>query len=367
MPDDYDNTQIKTFSSIVNEEANVSKIIKGIAWITICVAFAVGIKTWFSGNHVHSTVNIVYAITMLTNITMFAWHKNYPWFRTTFLLLAGLMLAYLISSGGESNTGILWFYAFPPFLFYVAGLRTGSWIMAVMAVLTGLIFSYPEVSWIKAYYPSEFQFRFIASVTLVTIFAYVMEHSRRKTKEELISMGRLYEHAARTDELTQLPNRRDMQQQLAKEYSRYKRHGSYFSVILMDIDLFKSINDNYGHDAGDFILRHFSKLILETCRKIDTAARWGGEEFLVLLPDTSLVQALAMAERLRKKANENKFVFKNREINMTTSCGVSSISQTRDLSALLKQADVNLYQAKIKGRNMVIPLVMQKTNNDVSR
>ena len=361
MPENNNNVQIKTFNSILDEDARVNKVITGIAWMGALIALLIGTKAWLAAHFSHSIILFLFSIFMMLTAIALKWHDNTASFRLVFLLLAGSMLVYLISTGGESNTGILWFYVFPPFLFYVAGLRNGCWMMLIMACVIFVILRYPELPWVHATYTNDFQLRFAASVTFVTVLSFAMDYSRRSAREELLTMGKLYEHAARTDELTKLPNRRDMKQALEKEYYRYKRHGSYFSVILLDIDFFKAVNDGYGHDAGDYVLRQFSALIVATCRKIDTAARWGGEEFIVLLPDTSLVQALAMAERLRKNTENHKMIYKNRKIKITTSCGVCSISQTKDLSALLKQADVNLYQAKVKGRNRVIPLVKQTT------
>ncbi len=363
--DQSDKNNIKTFSSILDEEANVTGVIRGISYAGAFTLLAIGVKSWFSSHPYHAATLFVFAGILILNSIAHSRHQNSSLFRNLFLWLVGVLFLYLIASGGESNTGILWFYVFPPFVFYVAGLKAGWWMMGLMVVFIALIFRNPEWSWISAQYDADFQIRFAASVSFVTVFAFVMDYSRRKAREELLSMANLYERAARTDELTQLPNRRDMRQQLEKEYFRYKRHGSYFSVILLDIDHFKNINDNFGHDAGDYVLLKFAQLLSDTCRKIDTTARWGGEEFLVLLPDTSLVQALAMAERLRKIVEAERLVYKSREIRVTTSCGVCSISQTKDLSSLLKQADINLYQAKIKGRNLVIPLVVQKAEENV--
>ncbi len=360
MTEQIDRPTFKTVNALLDDDSRVINVIKSIAYAAAITAIAIGVKSWFSGHPLHAAALVGFAMVMTLNVVVYDRTRDNHTFRTVFLWLVGGLCLYLIASGGESNTGILWFYVFPPFVFYIVGLRRGWVMMGVMSAVIFIIFRFPELPLIKATYSNDFQLRFAASVSFVTVFSFVLDYSRRQAREELISMAKLYEQAARTDELTQLPNRRDMHQHLEKEFFRYKRHGSYFSVILLDIDHFKSINDTFGHDAGDFVLVKFSDMLSEACRKVDTAARWGGEEFLVLLPDTSMVQALAMAERLRKKVESAKFTYKNQLINFTTSCGVCSISQTKNLGALLKQADVNLYQAKVKGRNLVIPLVVQK-------
>lgn len=342
------------------EEDRVLSVMRALGYSAVALALAIGAKSWYATHYAHAWTLFIFAVLMGSNCLLFDRWNHQGLFRTIFLVLVSVLFLYLIASGGESNTGALWFYVFPPFVFYIAGARGGAVLMATMILAILVIFNFPELPFVSTTYESDFQIRFLASVGFATVFSYVLDGARRKAYDDLALMAGLYEKAARTDELTQLPNRRDMQSHLEKEYSRYKRHGSHFSVILMDIDHFKNINDTYGHDAGDYILVKFSEMLRESCRKMDLAARWGGEEFLVLLPDTSLVQALAMAERFRKRVESFTAQHKHQQITLTTSCGVCSISQTKDLGALLKQADINLYQAKMKGRNLVIPLVVQK-------
>ena len=223
-----------------------------------------------------------------------------------------------------------------------------------------IIFNFNELAFVLASYSVDFQIRFFSTITFVAVFSYIVDKQRRDAISQLVTIGKLYEYAARTDELTKLPNRRDMRDQLEAEFSRFERNHHHFSVILLDIDHFKQINDNYGHDAGDVVLTKFADALRDVCRKMDTAARWGGEEFLILLPDTKLLEALAMAERLRIKISRMEVGYGKQTIRLTTSCGVCSIHSAKDLSGLLRQADVSLYQAKLRGRNIVIPQVKRE-------
>ncbi len=344
-----------------NEDDHVLRVMKALGYTAALMALLIGAKSWLSDHLPHAWTLFVFSALMASNCLVFdRFNKERP-FRALFLILVSLLFLYLIASGGESNTGALWFYVFPPFVFYITGPKGGLILMGIMLALIMLIFRFPELPFVWTTYSMDYQIRFFATISFSTTFAYVLDQSRRKAYENLAQLATLYETAARTDELTRLPNRRDMHSHLDKEYYRYKRHGSHFSVILMDIDHFKSVNDTYGHDAGDYVLVKFAEMLKDSCRKMDIAARWGGEEFLILLPDTSLVQALAMAERFRRRIEQFTAHYKHQQIRCTTSCGVCSISQTKDISALLKQADINLYQAKLKGRNMVIPLVVQRS------
>src|SRR5690606_40139998 len=142
---------------------------------------------------------------------------------------------------------------------------------------------------------------------------FVIDDSRHTARQELVRMARLYERVSRTDELTQLANRRDMQHQLEKEFSRYKRHHHHFSVILLDVDHFKIINDTYGHDAGDHVLVEIAQQLRDTSRELDLVARWGGEELLILLPNTTLLQALKLAERIRARIAQHSVAYRSEE------------------------------------------------------
>lgn len=230
---------------------------------------------------------------------------------------------------------------------------------AVCAVL--VIFFFPEIPFVTTEYDADFKLRFIATLSFVTACAYILDDARRTAKNELIDMATLYEYAARTDELTSLSNRRDMKECLDKEFYRHQRSNSYFSIIIMDIDHFKRVNDTYGHDAGDAVLKEFSSLLKGLSRKIDVVSRWGGEEFLMLLPDTSLLQALTLAERLRAAVENHSFNYKFETIPITMSAGVCAVSQYEDINRILKQADINLYEAKVKGRNRIEPAVKSFT------
>jgi len=168
---------------------------------------------------------------------------------------------------------------------------------------------------------------------------------------------RIQEMAVR-DELTQLHNRRYFFPCLAREWNRAIRHHHDLSVVLFDLDNFKTINDRLGHGAGDEVLKRFADLLTAEGRGSDVLARYGGEEFIALLPETDLVGATAMAERVRLAAEALEVRDNAKEpVRFTVSAGVSSLNGTagneRDGQWLIHQADVALYRAKAKGRNRV--------------
>jgi len=157
------------------------------------------------------------------------------------------------------------------------------------------------------------------------------------------------------DALTNAYNRRFLDSVLEREFIRHSRYDHSLSVIMIDIDHFKQVNDQYGHQCGDHILKEFSAIIHEQLRDVDFLARYGGEEFCCLLPETDSKGALLVAERLCRAIEDSSYEFKGVEIKITSSLGVCSSSQKhQNASELIELSDKALYQAKLQGRNAVV-------------
>lgn len=154
-----------------------------------------------------------------------------------------------------------------------------------------------------------------------------------------------------TDELTRLYNRRYINNVLKEQYDIFRRHQNTSSYIMLDIDHFKKINDLFGHQIGDEALQKIAKLIKDNTRKIDFAGRWGGEEFLLICPNTHLENAELLAEKLRKELGRLKI---STNTVVSASFGVAEISAGESSNAMLKRLDDALYKAKADGRNRVV-------------
>ena len=160
------------------------------------------------------------------------------------------------------------------------------------------------------------------------------------------------ESLSKTDHLTQLNNRGAWEQQLEKEFKRSKRSNHICSVVMFDIDHFKKVNDTYGHQAGDEVIRRTAALLRETMRLTDIAGRYGGEEFGVILVDTDAKNAMIFTERLRQRIEAETVEFEEFKINFTVSLGISEISESCDTyQQWLEQSDKALYVCKESGRN----------------
>lgn len=181
---------------------------------------------------------------------------------------------------------------------------------------------------------------------------------RVKIGERIIRLEKRIVSLANTDYLTGVLNRRAFMERFDKELNRCFRHGRALSVILADIDHFKRVNDEYGHLAGDSVLKRFAEILRSHHRPYDVLGRYGGEEFILCLPETDLSQAVSAAERMRKIIAGTEFVlpdWPSGVIRITASFGIFSdiLSQQHLPEALIKLADDALYRAKEKGRNRI--------------
>ncbi|AAC06416.1 GGDEF domain-containing protein [Aquifex aeolicus] len=178
-----------------------------------------------------------------------------------------------------------------------------------------------------------------------TLKKILIETSKEKT---------LYERMALTDPLTGLYNRRVFTEMAEKELAKAKRYGYNFSILMIDIDNFKKINDTYGHDVGDLVLKKISEILKRNVRGADLVARFGGEEFIVMLSNTNLNGAVKKAEQLRRMIEQTPIELPNGEkLRVTVSIGVSTYRGHESLEELIKEADQALYEAKRKGKNRV--------------
>lgn len=177
---------------------------------------------------------------------------------------------------------------------------------------------------------------------------------RKKAEQKLKESEERFKNLSITDQLTGLFNRRHMLDIAKKEISKSRNNGQSLSIMLMDVDDFKMFNDTYGHAAGDDILATIGRIIKENIRGKDNAFRYGGEEFMVILPGTNGLEAIKVAESIRTALANYEYHPKNKApIHKTISIGVAEFSNDESLEKVIKRADDNMYRCKIQGKNRV--------------
>ncbi|MES2352869.1 MAG: diguanylate cyclase [Pseudomonadota bacterium] len=184
----------------------------------------------------------------------------------------------------------------------------------------------------------------IADVTDISII-------QRQLQSALVALG----ESANRDGLTGIYNRRHLEERLAQEFSRCKRYGGGFSLLMFDLDHFKRVNDQYGHLGGDAVLRAAAARVTNVIRTADIFGRYGGEEFALILPETDLAAATIVGEKVRKAIGETPIEFDGQKLTATTSVGITTMrSDLPAYEALIHEADTALYRAKGLGRNCVV-------------
>ena len=208
--------------------------------------------------------------------------------------------------------------------------------------------------------PLAFMYLVIVVMVLLTstalaLRAHDMRMGLQRNKQELTQALEQIRELATRDELTGLPNRRHMTEMMQREYARALRGGMPLLLAQLDLDEFKAINDTYGHGVGDMVLQRFAKLVGANIRGTDVLARWGGEEFVLLMANTSVQDGAQMLERVRALvASSFVEVSEGQSLRVTVSIGAAQLRQGDEPWQLLEQADEALYAAKHQGRNRVV-------------
>jgi diguanylate cyclase (GGDEF)-like protein len=263
-----------------------------------------------------------------------------------FLIPMYSTMLWIIESPKSSETVFVWILLIP----VLSHLLLGRWFGLIISVIfMSLGFSLFTLR----FYFNDTAFNFIETCNVIVagstalIFSHIYEVSRTRAHQKLL-------HLATTDSLTSLANRTRFLDVFERERNHAVRNNSDLSLLLLDIDHFKHVNDNHGHDVGDEVLKYVSAKIIHRLRKTDLACRLGGEEFGVLLPGASLDSAISIAETIRRNIADAPYARGETMISLSVSIGVAEHGlDGLDLESLYAVADSHLYRAKTSGRNRI--------------
>lgn len=299
------------------------------------------------------TASIVFALSQRIQI-QFGTRRSRTVSITLLISCLMILVFLLLVTGGKDNTGPLWIYLVPPVTMFFAGFTRGLLALLFFIIACTLLFFVFDESLLIASYSYAFKSRLLYSFLTVTFLSAFYEYSRQKSYDIALDLSEQFEQQANHDHLTKLVNRRGAQTALEREYARVQRSNSKFSIAIADIDRFKSINDTYGHEVGDDVLRKVSQIFSARLRKQDTVARWGGEEFMFIFPETSAAETTQVLEELREILSFSSIAIKDNEIHITSSFGICELTSQLSLADGIRHADMSLYRAKESGRNKVV-------------
>lgn len=267
----------------------------------------------------------------------------------TILFISGFI------NGNQEINSTFFLLLYPIASFSIRGLKEGIiWTFTLLIILVSLYLQIPN-----SYNIYSFSF-FCIAYFMVSYLLYWYRHYELKIftkiyqvnelKKELEEKNKELKKIAITDKLTNVFNRLKLDSQMETEMNRVRRFGHGFSIIIIDIDYFKEVNDNYGHQVGDSVLMEMANLLKYYVRDTDTLGRWGGEEFLIICPETKEEGVLKLARNLQKCIEKNTFSTIG---SKTASFGITTYIKGDSTSSMLKRADDALYKAKTTGRNKV--------------
>ena len=318
-----------------------------------------GAKSYLSGFEFYAASLMTFAVLITSSFVIYKFFGHWKLHRNFLVWLFTVFYFYLLITGGESGSGIFWLYAYPLLMFSVLGMNPGKLIMSAIISATACILFIPGFTGPEPIYSMNTKLRFFGSMCFVSMMAFIMERARVSAAIAHHRVSAALEDLARTDELTALLNRRGMTERIETELMRSVRDGQEMSVVICDVDFFKKINDQFGHDVGDQVLVQLADQLRYTVRGSDSVARWGGEEFIILLPNTGLEKAYRLIERIRESIAARPYEFGHCSVDVSISCGLASTKFPTEMNGLLKAADLSLYEAKAGGRNCTRPVVLK--------
>ncbi|WP_077530536.1 GGDEF domain-containing protein [Vreelandella utahensis] len=323
-------------------------VLRAVLMLTVVFAGAFGLLNLYRGMTLLASVELAVALFSLAMLLGLPRSRNPERWSLIYLVVFFTMLVTALVTPRLSDTVFVWILVIPLLAHFLQGRALGlvlSLTFLAMAWVVYLVRFPGEPMTLVDYVGFG---NIVASSLVLTGLTHAYEYAREQAEKQLRML-------AATDSLTGLPNRKRLKEVLEHVAEQSRRLGTGFSLLGMDLDHFKGINDRYGHDVGDQVLCRLSEILRGRLRSIDTPARWGGEEFFVLLPGTDAAGARHIAETIRAELASSPVTVEGEVIAVTISIGIAEFpGDGAAISDLLVCADRRLYAAKEAGRNRVV-------------
>ncbi|NMH59136.1 GGDEF domain-containing protein [Alteromonas ponticola] len=337
---------------VLNSPEQIENHRKRLLIITFAVLGSVFLSSFgilsLLGDHFYLGVVLLFFLVTVIAIAVKA--KNIEHVQRISIFLSTILFSlaiYLLVNGGNQGTGAYWTYPIVMLMILLVGPKVGLAFTLAYSVLSAvLIFGNFEFVY---NYPEVHKVRISAATVSLLVLIIASEWIRFSSYSAISAISKAHQNLANTDALTKVLNRHGLQHALPRK--AFKQNTV---IALIDADSFKSLNDNYGHDFGDQVLITLANIIRQNVKGADLIARWGGEEFLLILFDTHLHDAEALVEKIKYKFSSFTFIHKGEKINCTFSAGMSNFESAEEFEQSLKKADERLYKAKEAGRNIVL-------------
>lgn len=340
-------------SSVIEDKARKKILFLLTDNIIIFAAYIMAVINIIEGNNTFALINALYATSLF--IVALLWHflkipDKIIYF--TFSIISGFLILYLLITGAADGFGILWICLVPNVALIMYGLKVGSIVSFIPFITMVLLFWTPFGRKLLQFdYSNDYMIRLTVLYFVINHISYVIELIRMETQKQLEQLRLHYKHLYRHDALTKIYNRYGFAEAIEKLFPG--KDVGYIAVIVIDVDNFKIINDDFGHNAGDNVLQYIAGLLLENICDKSCCCRWGGEEFLIVMACDH--DPYTVAEKIRTTVERTDIPCADSTVNVTVSAGVciaGNISK-QNIEDVVNQADKALYQSKKFGKNRV--------------
>ncbi|MFT2098215.1 GGDEF domain-containing protein [Marinomonas sp. 2405UD66-6] len=330
-----------------SENARRVLIINLFTIVGICFTLPLGIISLFTGRTTLGLCLVLIAVLYAMNHVFLRFSHNHSLSGSFVIYPLYALMIYLVYTGGMNGTGHVWIFCVPAVSLFLHGMKQGLIELGVFTAVLIIVMFFTDNHFSEFGHHETLPSRILFSFMVVIFLSGIYEYSMSRFNDELKKTTGKLKLLAYIDSLTELLNRRGMLQRLeAKEQE-------IIHLLLADVDFFKRINDQYGHDAGDYALTKIAEIIQTSLPEHGFAARWGGEEFLMALPEGSVQEANELAGLIRKRIENYEFSYEDQAFSVTLSVGVASTTSSVTLREAITLADSRLYLAKHSGRNQV--------------
>ncbi len=323
-------------------------VLRALLWLTLAFGLVFAGLNVARGLYLLATLEVLYATFALCLLPIISVTRHLVAWTVAYLVPFFCLMVFALLLPNTSFTVFAWIQTIPIISYLLLGKRGGMWMSLCFLTAAVVAFNVRYITGenaLNALIVTNLAFSSLA----IMLFSHIYESSRIRNEQRLIEL-------AGTDSLTGIANRMRMNEEFQRLRSQAERSGMALSLVVLDLDFFKRVNDQYGHDVGDKALQHAAGLLSNRLRGSDLACRLGGEEFALLLLGADHVQAAMLADQLRQQLYAAPLVLANGDaLQISFSGGVATLGLDGDsLSTLLKVADRRMYEAKERGRNRIV-------------
>ncbi len=328
-----------------------------ILLISILAISSFSIYHFFAGNYLISILNWAACFSFLATVVYIRKKEKASFVYWIISVSFGIICSIITAIDRTEIAYLFWAFTLPPIAFSILGHKKGIAVNIVFLFINLFLMSTAWKIFPTAPYSGFVVVRFAVIYVMLTLIIFAYEASQQILINYIQKEKDKFEKASMYDALTGLSNRLDIMTKIEAERERQLRLGNPFTLILGDVDNFKDINDTYGHDSGDYVLKKIAGILKDQVRGIDHPSRIGGEEFLIMLVETDINDCRKVAERIRKEIESTVFSYRHANFSVAMTFGLSAYQGVDDnVEECIKRADQALYIGKSQGKNRVIAL-----------